>query len=54
MKKLLLILMFLPFIGFGQCVSGDCQNGYGTFTSENEHTEYIWKVHGNGMFVGFE
>ena len=31
MKKLLLILLCLPFIGFGQCVSGDCDNGQGTY-----------------------
>jgi len=49
--------MFLPFIGFGQCVSGDCQNGYGVFTSEEGTYKGNWKygkVHGNGMFVGFE
>ena len=35
MKKLLLILLCLPIIGFGQktgCISGDCKNGQGTFT----------------------
>ena len=32
MKKLLLILLCLPFIGFGQCISGDCENGQGTYT----------------------
>ena len=32
MKKLLLILLCLPLIGFGQCISGDCKNGQGTFT----------------------
>ena len=32
MKKLLLILLCLPMIGFGQCVSGDCDNGYGIYT----------------------
>ena len=55
MKKLLLIFMFLPFIGFGQCVSGDCQNGYGTFTSEEGTYKGYWKdgkVHGNGLFKG--
>jgi len=31
MKKLLLLLMTAPIIGFGQCVSGDCENGYGTY-----------------------
>lgn len=54
MKKLLLILMFLPFIGFGQCV-GDCQNGYGVFTNEEGTYKGYWKngkVHGNGVFKG--
>ena len=32
MKKLLLILLCLPMIGFGQCISGDCEDGYGTYT----------------------
>ena len=31
MKKLLLILLCLPMIGFGQCLDGDCVNGYGTY-----------------------
>ena len=35
MKKLLLILFYLPFIGFGQCISGDCNNGYGTYIWDN-------------------
>ena len=55
MKKLLLILMFLPFIGFGQCTSGDCQNGYGVFTSEEGTYKGYWKdgkVHGEGVFKG--
>ena len=29
MKKILLIFIALPMIGFGQCISGDCENGYG-------------------------
>jgi len=29
MKKLLLILLCFPMIGFGQCIEGDCENGYG-------------------------
>jgi hypothetical protein len=56
MKKLLFIFMFLPFIGFGQCV-GDCQNGYGNFTSEEGTYKGYWKdgrVHGNGIFEGNE
>ena len=24
--------MIVPLIGLGQCVSGDCENGYGTYT----------------------
>ena len=47
----------MPILGFGQCTSGDCQNGYGTFTSEEGTYKGSWKdgrVHGNGMFVGFE
>jgi len=38
MKRLLLILLCLPMIGFGQqtgCISGDCENGYGTYVWEN-------------------
>ena len=35
MKNLLLLLLLvcLPLIGFGQCVSGDCENGYGLWHS---------------------
>ena len=37
MKKLLLILLCLPMIGFGQCISGDCEDGVGIFYfSESE------------------
>ena len=36
MKKLLLILIALPMIGFGQCISGDCENGQGTYTFQGE------------------
>ena len=32
MKKLLLLLLCVPLIGLGQCISGDCENGYGTYT----------------------
>ena len=56
MKKILLILLCFPMIGFGQCV-GDCQNGYGTSSSEEGTYKGNWKdgkVHGNGMFIGFE
>ena len=64
MKRLLLIFMFLPFIGFGQsgnfgektgCVSGDCVNGYGTHISSNG-SKYVgeWKNdqrHGQGTYT---
>jgi hypothetical protein len=36
MKNLLLILLFLPLIGFGQCISGDCENGYGKFITDSD------------------
>ena len=36
MKKLLLILLCLPMIGFGQCKSGDCKNGYGIYLNYEE------------------
>jgi len=45
MKKLLFILLLtIPFLGFGQCVEGDCENGFGvyllekTFTMRNNQT----------------
>ena len=52
MKKLLLLLLFVPLIGFGQCIKGDCENGYGTYTYENGD-KYVgeWKdnkTHGQG------
>jgi hypothetical protein len=64
MKKLLFILMFLPFIGFGQsgnfgektgCISGDCNNGYGTYIFSNG-SKYVgeWrndKQHGQGTYT---
>ena len=48
MKKLLLILLCLPFIGFGQCISGDCKNGQGTMVVDDWDV-YVgeWK---NGKF----
>ena len=50
MKKLLLVLLALPFIGFGQCISGDCDNGYGTYTWPSG-SKYVgqWK---DNMFHG--
>jgi len=64
MKKILFILMFLPFIGFGQsgnfgektgCISGDCTNGYGTYIFSNG-SKYVgeWrndKQHGQGTYT---
>tara|TARA_B100000902_G_scaffold388109_1_gene433210 strand:- start:1040 stop:1510 length:471 start_codon:yes stop_codon:yes gene_type:complete len=38
MKKLLLLLMIVPMFGFGQCVSGDCENGYGLWHSPEQVT----------------
>jgi hypothetical protein len=35
LKKLLLILLCIPIIGFNQCISGDCNNGHGTYTYTN-------------------
>ena len=46
MKKLLLLLITIPFIGFGQetgCVSGDCVNGYGTLTFADGKITGEWK-----------
>ena len=44
MKKLLLVLLALPLIGFGQCISGDCDNGYGTYIYDDGN-KYVgeWK-----------
>ena len=55
MKKLLLILLCLPMIGFGQCVSGNCENGYGTYTDANGD-EYAGEykdglLHGIGAYT---
>ena len=56
MKKLLLILLCLPMIGFGQlCISGDCNNGQGTYIYANgdkyvgEHKDG-WS-HGQGTYT---
>ena len=36
MKKIYILVLFaLPFIGFGQCVQGDCENGVGTYIWES-------------------
>jgi len=55
MKKLLLILLCLPMIGFGQYISGDCKNGYGTYTWTSGD-KYVGefkdgKKHGKGTYT---
>ena len=55
MKKLLLILLCVPLIGFGQCMSGDCENGYGTYIFPNQD-KYVGKYkdgnfHGKGTYT---
>jgi hypothetical protein len=64
MKKLLLIFMFLPFIGFGQsdifgektgCISGNCGNGDGVYVWKSGDTykgEYkAYQFHGKGTYT---
>ena len=53
MKKSLLILLYLPIIGFGQCISGDCYGdgyeiGKGTYTFSNG--EEVKGLFENGKF----
>ena len=55
MKKLLLILLCLPIIGFGQCILGDCVNGYGTYTW-SDGAKYLGgfqngELHGKGTYT---
>jgi hypothetical protein len=55
MKKLLLLLMIVPMIGFGQCISGDCENGYSAYTWPSGD-KYIGeykdgKMHGQGTYT---
>jgi hypothetical protein len=35
MRKLLLLLMIVPMIGWGQCLEGNCENGKGTIVYPN-------------------
>tara|TARA_B110000003_G_scaffold128849_1_gene130871 strand:- start:194 stop:1078 length:885 start_codon:yes stop_codon:yes gene_type:complete len=35
MKKIFLLLLFIPILTLGQCVLGDCENGYGVFKESN-------------------
>jgi len=58
MKKLLLILLCLPMIGFGQdigCISGDCGNGFGEYRYPNgDIFEGNWRgglMHGEGTYT---
>ena len=59
MKKLslyvFLLLMFCN-VGFAQCIKGDCNNGYGTYTWEESGSKYVgeWKdgtMHGHGTYL---
>ena len=59
MKKLLLILLCLPMIGFGQeskCFSGDCQDGYGAKMWYDSGDMYYGdfrngKMYGTGRYI---
>ena len=65
MKKLLLILLCVPLIGFGQrhqtgCISGNCKNGTGTYVFAKDvwdsYDKYVGefkkgKMHGQGTFT---
>ena len=59
MKYLLLVLLGLPFIGFGQkvCISGNCVNGQGTCTyADIPGSKYVGefmngKKNGQGTFT---
>jgi len=55
MKKLLLFLLFLPFFGFGQCLTGDCKEGYGTYMNDGGDV-YVGSFrnsspHGQGVYT---
>ena len=58
MKRLFLyVVLGLLFcnVGFAECIKGDCNNGYGTYTSANGN-KYVggWKdgkKHGQGTFT---
>jgi len=51
MKKILLLLLFIPILTLGQCVLGDCENGYGVFKESNgDIYSGEWK---DGMKNGF-
>jgi len=45
MKKLLEILvpgLLWCNVGFAECIKGDCNNGYGTYTYANG-SKYVWE-----------
>ena len=55
MKKLLVILLCLPIIGFGQCISEDCVNGKGTYITP-KGDKYVGEfmntnLHGQGTYT---
>ena len=58
MKKLLLLLLCVPLIGLGQddCISGDCENGYGTELNKRIGSKYVGEFkdsyqHGFGTLI---
>ena len=57
MKKILFVLcLCLVSVGYGQCISGDCVNGKGTFTWAASGNKYVgeWKdakCHGQGTLI---
>ena len=58
MNKLLLSLMIVPIIGFSQCISGDCKNGYGVYIIQDSYM-YTGEFkdgrrHGLGHYSSFE
>jgi len=58
MKKILLLLMIAPIIGFGQrtgCISGNCNDGYGTYVYSTDGDKYVGEFrdghrHGEGIY----
>jgi hypothetical protein len=36
-KITLILLLIIPFVGFGQCIEGDCENGFGTYLLEKTY-----------------
>lgn len=61
MKKLFLLLLLFPLIGFGQCVSGDCENGIGLYIDKDKDGTYIydgewrdWEPNGFGTEIIYD